>query len=459
MSQETGAVNYVRGLLPIAFRNLSLPANRADYLIVSNRRLFDDGNGNNYVEQYRQYRSSAAGGAFNAKIFDIDELTDQFAFGITNHPAAVRDFVRYASSTFTPAPQFLFIMGRGVNYREIRNNQSNPLMEKLNMVPTFGWPPSDILLASAPGTVVPLIPVGRLAAIDAEEVKSYLDKVREYEQAEQTPSPLISEKAWMKNFLHVVGGKDSLESDAFGQYMAGYARTAADTLLGAIVNTFTKTSASVVQQASGQRIGELFQSGLGFIGYFGHSSANTFEFNLSNPETYNNEGKYPFFNVSGCNAGNYYVFDSLRFAGNLTISEKYVLARQKGSIGFLADTHFGIPPFLNYFNSQLYRLFSGPMYGQPMGSVIRRTDSLLDGNNPLLDFYPRIHLEQINLHGDPALHLNAPAKPDYVIEDPLVRISPNIISLADNSFALKVQMMNIGKATNDSVFITIKRCY
>jgi hypothetical protein len=70
------------------------------------------------------------------------------------------------------------------------------------------------------------------------------------------------------------------------------------------------------------------------IGYFGHSSANSLEFNLSSPESYNNTGKYPFFNVSGCTAGNLFIFDSLRLIGSMSLSEKYVLTPQKGSIGF-----------------------------------------------------------------------------------------------------------------------------
>ena len=108
------------------------------------------------------------------------------------------------------------------------------------------------------------------------------------------------------------------------------------------------------QQATSERIEQLFDNGLGLVGYFGHSSANTFEFNLSNPELYTNTGKYPFFNVSGCSAGNFYNFDVSRLSGNMSLSEKYVLANQKGSIGFLADTHFGIPPYLNFFNTQFY---------------------------------------------------------------------------------------------------------
>ncbi|HSN59955.1 MAG TPA: C25 family cysteine peptidase, partial [Ferruginibacter sp.] len=206
-----------------------------------------------------------------------------------------------------------------------------------------------------------------------------------------------------------------------------------------------------------QQIEQLFDQGLGFIGYFGHSSANTFEYNLSNPEIYTNTGRYPFFNVSGCSAGNFYNFDPTRFSGNLSLSEKYVLANQKGSIGFLADSHFGIPPFLNFYNTNFYTQFSKNLYGNSVGNQVKQVIQELGGMNPSLDYYTRIHLEEISLQGDPSIRINTFTKPDYVIEEPLVKINPNIISVADVNFSLKVGMQNIGKATGDSIWVSIKR--
>ncbi len=439
------------------FVDYHVAAQQGNYLIISHPRLWDDGNGNNYVEQYRAYRSSIAGGGYQAKVYDINELTDQFGFGIKHHPAAVRDFVRFAESNFTTNPDYVFIIGRGVNYAEQRQNESNPVADQLNLVTTFGWPASDVLLVSEPGITQPVIPVGRLAAITPLEVANYLAKMQEYENTQQTPSPLIDQKAWMKNIIHVVGGKDSTENQTFKSYMNGYKVTAEDTLFGGHVETFTKTSTGAIQQASSDRIEQLFNEGLGFVGYFGHSSANTFEFNLSNPDIYQNAGKYPFFNVSGCSAGNYYIFDPLRLNGNLTLSEKYVLAHERGSIGFLADTHFGIPPFLNFYNTALYTNFSKTMYGNTIGNQIKSLTASLGGSNAGLDFFTRIHLEEINLHGDPALKINTFGKPDYVIEDPQVKITPNIISVADNDFNVKIKMLNIGKAIGDSMVVTVKR--
>ncbi|MEY4702135.1 MAG: hypothetical protein RIR96_32 [Bacteroidota bacterium] len=450
-------VNLVNNAESVTFIDFDDVQNQGNYLIITHPSLFTDASGANPVEAYKQYRSTAAGGGFNPKIYNTQQLIDQFGFGIKNNPAAIRDFVRYAKQHFFQTPNYVFIIGRGLSYFDAKNNENNSATDKLNLVPSFGWPASDILLVSEPGIVSPIFPVGRLGAVNGDEVRDYLNKMIEYESAQQSSVNTISEKAWMKNVLHVAGGRDTSENNAFKAYMQGYERIIEDSAFGGWTETFTKTSTGAVQQASSQRIGELFEEGIGLIGYFGHSSANTFEFNLSNPDIYNSAGKYPFFNVSGCSAGNYYIFDPLRTSGNMTISEKYVLAPSRGSIGFLADTHFGIPPFLNIYNTALYQAMSLSMYGNTIGNQISDVIRQLGGENSNLEYFSRIHLEEINLHGDPALKINSFSKPDLAVEESSVRISPNIITVADSRFKLKVDLFNIGKAINDSVMLSIKR--
>jgi len=457
VNEEPANVRTITSMATRNFINFSQQSQQGDYLIISHPDLFNDGNGNNYVDQYRQYRASAAGGSYNTKIYDINELTDQFAFGIKHHPASIRSFLLWAKANFQTDPKYCFIIGRGLNYMEQKKWETNPLTARQNFVPTFGWPASDNLLASEPGKSVPVIPIGRLSVVNGTEVNYYLMKMKQYEQVQATPSSSIADKLWMKKAIHVAGGKNNDESFQFQAYMNGYKTIYEDTLMGGNVETFTKTSSNAVQQAASERIEYLFDHGVGLIGYFGHSSASTFEFNLSDPQLYNNTGKYPFFNVSGCSAGNFYIYDPLRLTGNLTLSEKYVLANQKGSIGFLADTHFGIPPFLNYYNLELYRSFSNTMYGNTIGNQMKHVMTALDGNNPNINYFMRIHLEQLTLHGDPALKVNYAAQPDYAIEDNKVKISPSIITVADNTFHVDIKMDNLGRATNDSIWISVKR--
>ena len=76
-----------------------------------------------------------------------------------------------------------------------------------------------------------------------------------------------------------------------------------------------------------------------------------------------------------------------------------------------------------------------------------------------VDFYSRIHAEQMTLHGDPALVLNYSPKPDYVMETPQILLNPSFISVADKHFDLKVRLYNIGKASSDSIRLSINRQY
>lgn len=459
MSQTTSNINLVNSLSSKTFVNYNLPANQGDYMIISNPVLFDNGSGINNVELYRQYRSSAVGGGFNAKVYNINELNDQFGFAIKKHPSAIRDFIRFASQQFTVAPKYVFIIGRGLSYLDYSTNQSNPVANQLDLVQTFGYPASDILLACQPGTVVPIVPIGRIGAINGNEVGIYLDKMKEYEQVQQSPSQTINDKGWMKNMLHTIGGSDSIETAQFLAYMNGYKAIIQDTSYGAYVETYAKSSVATIEQQQSQRIADMFQAGLSYVKYFGHSSANELAINLNYPENYQNAGKYPFMHVSGCTVGNFFTFSPNRLNGysGMSLSEKYVFLNRKGSIGFLGSTHFGIAPFLNFYNTTYYDALGRTMYGNTVGNQIKSTLQNLGANPGSLDYYTRIHLEEVNLQGDPALRVNSFGKPDYVIEDQLVKFTPNIISVADGSFKVDIKMMNIGRAIRDSMRVSVKQ--
>ena len=56
------------------------------------------------------------------------------------------------------------------------------------------------------------------------------------------------------------------------------------------------------------------------------------------------------------------------------------------------------------------------------------------------DFYSRSNVEELLLHGDPAVKINPHAKADYVVTDPLVKITPGFISVAERSFKVNAQL-------------------
>ena len=453
-------INSIPSLQKRNFINYADAANQGNYLIISNPELYNSASGANNVDLYKQYRSSAAGGSFNTKVININELVDQFAYGIKKHPSAIKDFIQYAKNTFSVTPKNVFLIGKGITYDDYIKNKNSAYAEKLNLVPTFGSPASDVLLASPYGSIVPSVAVGRLSVVSGDEIGNYLQKMKEYEQAQNSTVQTVANKSWMKKVVQVVGGNDNNENDLFRRYMNQYKNIIEDTSYGGNVELFSKTSNSAVQLISGQRIEQLFSEGISVLAYFGHSSATTLAFNLSDPAAYNNPGKYPFFLVSGCTAGNNYIFDTLRIIqNNLTISENFVLYNQRGSIAMLASTHYGIPPYLDEYNTQLYHQMGFVNYGGSVGDFIKKSIENLGGNNSNLYFFTRIDLEEMTLHGDPALKIYPHPKPDYVIEDQLIKINPAFISVSEEKFVVEAKTFNIGKAVNDSITFEVKRTY
>jgi len=459
VSEAPAVISSVTSLQTRNFVDYGLPANQGNFLIITHPLLTNGANGTNPVADYKNYRSSPQGGGYNAKIYMIDELVDQFGLGIKKHPLAIRNFIRWARFTYSEPLKDVLLIGKGVVYNQFLPNENNPDIEKLALIPTFGYPASDNMLTAEAGSSLPLTPIGRISAINPDEVAIYLHKLQQYEQVRSTSSPYIIDKSWMKNIVHVTGASDDNTNDILTTALNGHATIISDTLYGGNVHLFTKSSAEAVQQLSSERLTNLLNSGIGMLTYFGHSSASTLEFNLDNPLNYNNASKYPVFVVMGCNAGNFFNFNTARFTTKETLSEKYVLAPERGSIAFLASTHLGIVHYLDIYNTQFYTTLSRTRYGATIGEQMDEAINQVFNITTENDFYARFQCEQFSLHGDPAIKLYAFDKPDYVIEDPLVKVSPSFISIADTSFKVKATFMNIGKAPADSITIEVKRTY
>jgi hypothetical protein len=328
----------------------------------------------------------------------------------------------------------------------------------MNLVPTFGNPGSDNILASLDNDATPEIPIGRLSVTTGDEINAYLEKVKQHDKSLLPINQTVKDKAWMKNFAHVIGGGDPYLQNVINGYMKSASRYVEDTSYGAKVYTFEKITSAGVDLVNSGLLGNLFTEGLGVLTYFGHSSANSMEFNLDDPSIFDNAGKYPLFIANGCNAGNFFIYDTLRAAtGKKSITENYVLVPGKGSIGFIASTHYGIVNYLNLFTSVLYRRMAQEDYASSIGlhltNVLREV--IARGGND--DYYNVLTVEQMLLGGDPAVSLYPHALPDYVVEDPLIKIAPTPLSVTNANFDLKVKFQNIGRATADSVLVHVKR--
>ena len=457
LNASTSGIRSITTLSKKQFIDFSKPENQGDYLMISHPSLSASSKGD-ALENYRIYRASAEGGLYNSKVYLIDELVDQFAFGIKKHPLSVKNFINYARKNFVIKPKYVFLLGKGVTYDQYRYNESRAITERINLIPTFGNPGSDNILASENNDPTAEIAIGRLSVTSGNEINAYLEKLKQHDIALNSPNQNVKDKAWMKNIAHIIGGGDPYLQAVINGYMA-YAKTIVqDTSFGANVYTFNKLTSAPVEQVNSAQLSTLFSEGLAMITYFGHSSANTMEYNLDDPNVYQNAGKYPLFMANGCNVGNYFNYDTLRATnGNKIIAENYLLAANRGSIGFLASTHFGIVNYLNIYTNFFYRRMAVQDYQSSIGDMQKNTMQDLIANGGIEDFFNQITAEQILLGGDPAAKLYPHSLPDYAVEDPIVRISPLPLSISNSNFDVKVKYYNLGKAASESIRIQVKR--
>ncbi|TAD81118.1 MAG: T9SS C-terminal target domain-containing protein, partial [Bacteroidetes bacterium] len=351
------------------------------------------------------------------------------------------------------------LIGKGVTYNEFRAKENSPLADRLQLVPTFGYPASDNLLAAENLISLPAIPIGRLSVVSAAEITDYLDKIKAYESNQRNTSNMQADKRWMKNVVHVVGANDAGTESLIRPYMDDYARIARDTFMGGAVTTFNKFNTTTASTIENEQLASLFQSGFSLMTYFGHSSATALDYNLDDPSQYNNPDKYPVFLLNGCNAGNFYDFEESRLQTVNTISEKYVLAKNRGAIGMVASTHFGIVSGLGVYSNGFYRSVSSLNYNKTIGQNTTDAINAVFQTWGTSDFVGRIHAEQQTLHGDPSIKLNAFDKPDYSIESQNLTVNPNFVSIAESNFRVKAYYYNIGRAINDSITIEVRRQY
>jgi Peptidase family C25/CARDB len=459
VSLDPSNINTVNALTKKNFISYADPLNQGNYLIISNPVLYTGTHGNNPVADYMGYRASAAGGSFNVQIMDINELTDQFAFGIQKHPLAIKNFVNYARNNYGQKPANILLIGRGMAYTEYRANQGNPINEQLNLVPTFGFPASDAMLASADGMgSINLIPIGRLGAVKGSEVEDYLTKIKDYEQVQQTNPNTFAGRAWRKNIIHVTGATEPFLESVLCTYMSYYQQTISDTLFGGNVFRFCSSSIDLNNQVSNSLFPSLFSNGIGILTYFGHSSASTLGFNLDDPSIYTNLSKYPVMYVNGCYAGNYFTFDPSRLGTGKTLSENYVFIPNKGAIAFVASSHYGVVNYLNILLTDMYDLIAHADYGKSIGTIEADAGKKMLSALPT-DFYARCEAEEMGIHGDPAITISDEKLADYDVEAPNVVISPSFVSVADDHFDIAATFYNLGKAVSDSITVLITRKY
>ncbi|MEQ9008081.1 MAG: C25 family cysteine peptidase, partial [Ekhidna sp.] len=388
-----------------------------DYLIITHPDLRGAGDP---VEDYKDYRESATGGAYSIQIGNIDDLFNLYSYGDPS-PLAIRNFIIDANNQ-NPI-QNVFIIGKGftLNTNYYRGDQM-----AVN-VPTYGLPGSDLMYTLGIGgdPDLPGIPVGRLNAFTTSDVTAYLNKVIEMEA-------LPFDDLFRKDFLQLSGGLTESEINSFTNFIQGFTSILIDDFIGGrAFNTGKKTSDAVEFVDVTDRVNK----GVGYITFFGHSSGTVTDIEIGRVSDasfgFSNQGKYPLFLVNGCKAGEI-------FGSGFTFGEDWLNTPNLGAIGFIAHSDVALSSTLKRWSDLFYGLgFGDDVYiGETVGNVIVETSSRYAAQYGTSDVN-LTQIQQMVLQGDPAYKIFGAEFPDYQIEDNSLSasaIGANVILATQDSF-------------------------
>ncbi len=411
--------------------------NGQQYLIISNKTLYQLGP--NYVEDYANYRSSEAGGKFKTDIIEVQDIYDNFGYGIDHHFYSFKQMTKYMKENWSNL-EYVFIIGKALEYNSMRTqNDVINNKDRVFFVPTFGYAGSDNMLFSEGNFPDPYFAVGRLAARSAEDVKNYLEKIKQYENAPNL-AQTIDDKYWMKRVMHLGGGKTPGEQLSIQNGLERMAKILADPIMGAEINAFYKKTGDPVQFNTNEKINSLFNDGLGIINFFGHSSPGTWDFSIDNPKNFNNTGRYPFINSFGCYSGNLH-------GDSKGISESFVLEKEKGGIAFFASIGVAFVSSLSNYGESFFQSLLNTSRGKSYGQVIK--DLATKNRNAI--FSDLALYSQLTLHGDPAIKPYLFDGEDYIFDQASVKTNPSSIQASLKDFEITVDIVNLGAYKTDTL--------
>ncbi len=419
---------------PVRFR--AVFPTLTDYLIITHTSLRPS------ATAYANYRASGPGGGYTPLLVEADSLYDQFNYG-ERSPLALRRFADFMLAS--TSVKSLLLLGKATSYPYFIKTATDDL------VPTIGYPGSDILLTAGllnfPANT-PAIPTGRLNATTNDQVMGYLAKVKQLELT--TPNGL-----WRKNIIHISGGKSEGEAGSLRTTLGTLGALHTNGQLGGVVTSLSKTNP--YGQIESINIAPQVNKGVGLITFFGHAGPAITDMNFgfaSLPQNGFRNAFYPFMIFNGCGVGE--IFSRFN-----TLSSDWVLAPEKGAAVVLAHSYFSYEQPTTRYMTKLYSdLFTNPAtLGMAFGKVQQQLNGALEkeGSSP----YDVSVLLQMILQGDPVISLYPLSNPDFSVEPNGIYLQSTVAGSSlknTDSVRVVVPLANLGKfVAGQSVSVSLTK--
>lgn len=436
------------------FIDYSQASFEAENIIITNSKLLQNG-GQASLDQYLQHRQTFVGGQINLHTIDIQELYDQFAWGVDLHPLAIRNFINMISEQWAQPPSSVLLLGNGVNYELSKNSAA---AYRKAILPTWGDFPSDSWMISDK-TNDATITVGRIPIREASDFADYINKLIIYDQSYRNVFCNLDNQ-WRKKVIMLAGADNSADLLEFKNYLGSYNDYLTGKGFGGVISSYENEGA---QAKPLPKLLKSINEGVGIINYFGSSrNGGLWNIDVQDVDTLENRGAYPLIIASTCCLEEVY-----KGTKDPSFAAKIVMEEGKGAIGYVGSSGFDNPEVLSQWNDQFYQeLLSGNNYGNTVGEALLQTRKNLkikEENAPL----NRLLQQSINFLGDPLLVPSPRSTPELITDRANVRFydnnrrrltgSPLKVNFEVPYFEIETVVYNIGKAMEGTFSMEVSR--
>jgi hypothetical protein len=379
---------------------LASSANGADYILVTHRMLGWDGGGSPQP-WLKRLVSLRQGQGLRVKVVDIQDVFDEFGYGIET-PQAVKDFLAYAYASWQrPAPQYVLLVGdstydpKGNWGWYLDDRTATYLPTYLALTPHVGETVTDEWFVRVSGDdLVPDLYIGRLPAATAAEAEVMVGKIVSYETAPNT-------KSWEKSVV-LVSDNAAEDYETIFEQMNEDAAALLPASMGSPFKGYLADYLSVDDLTFD--IKSQINSGALLVNYSGHGSTQILAhegiFDTGDVAALGNGEKLPFFVSMTCLAGYFAYPESWSFP---SLAEALLRAEGKGAAAALMPTGMTTPEGQHVLDRALLdAIFTQDI--RTLGPAISSAKQTLLANDA---GYGEVG-ETFLLFGDPAMGLKVP---------------------------------------------------
>jgi hypothetical protein len=323
------------------------PANAADLLIISHQ---------NFIPSLAPLISKRQGEGFTVKVVDIEDVFDEFSYGM-HTPQAITDFLAQARSAWTQAPRYLLLVGDASydprNYEGVGNFDFVPT----KLIDTaFLETASDDTLTDFDGDGIPEIPVGRLPVRTLAEANLIIGKIVNFSPGNVPQNALMVADTQGSYFFNFEDANDQVSAllPPGMTVQKVYRR---------LEPSDATTRADIISKIN---------SGTALVNYSGHGNVDVWTgapiFSASDAMALTNGNKLPLVIVMDCLNG-YFASPPID-----CLSEALVKAPNGGAVASFSSSGLTIPTGQHQMGQTLFQLlYSGPPIA--LGDATRQAKS------------------------------------------------------------------------------------